>query len=64
MQQVVLKPDNLLEQLRISDNDMPEQGIPSVADLFAHAYMDDPLPKRILQATRQGESLKDITVAE
>jgi hypothetical protein len=52
MEQVVLKPHNLPEQLRISANDMPEQDVPSVTDLFAQVYRDDPLPRKILQAVR------------
>jgi hypothetical protein len=64
IEQVVLKPHNLPEQLRISASDMLEQEVPSIADLFAQAYMDDPLPKKILSAIRQGDSLQDITVAE
>jgi len=53
MEQVVLKPHNLPEQLRISANDMPEQDFPSINDLFTRAYMDDPLPKKILEAIRR-----------
>jgi hypothetical protein len=64
MEQVVLKPHNLPEQLRISANEMPGQEVPLISDLFAQAYMDDPLPKKILEAIRQGGSLKDITAAE
>jgi hypothetical protein len=63
-EQVVLKPHNLLEQLRISPNDLPRQQVPSIYDLFAQAQMDDSLPKKSLQAIRRGDSLKDITVAE
>jgi len=64
MEHVVLKPHNLPEQLRISANDMPEQDVPSINHLFTRAYMDDPLPKKILEAIRRGGSLRDITVAE
>jgi len=63
-EQVVIKPHNLPEQLRISANDITRQELPSISDLFAQAYMDDPLPSRIVEAIRQGGSLKDITVAE
>jgi hypothetical protein len=64
MEQVVLKPHNLLEQLRISANETPGQGVPLISDLFTQAYSTDPLPNRILEAIRQGGSLKEITVAE
>jgi hypothetical protein len=64
MEQVVLKPHNLPEQLRISANDMLECQVPLISDLFTQAYRDDPLPNKILDAIRQGGSLKDITVAE
>jgi hypothetical protein len=64
MEQVVLKLHNLPEQLRISANEMPGQEVPLISDLFAQAYSDDPLPNKILEAIKQGGSLKDITVAE
>jgi hypothetical protein len=64
MEQVVLKPHNLLEELRISANDMPVQEVPLISDLLTQAYVDNPLPKKILEAIWQGGSLKDITVAE
>jgi hypothetical protein len=35
-----------------------------ISDHFAQAYMDDPLPRMIVEAIRQGGNLKDITVAE
>jgi hypothetical protein len=43
---------------------MPRQGVPPISDLFAQAYMDDPLPNKILKEIRQGDCLKEITVAE
>jgi hypothetical protein len=64
MEQVVVKPHNLPEQLRISANDMPGQEAPSISDLFAQACGSDPLVSEILKAIRQGDSLKDITVPE
>jgi hypothetical protein len=50
MEQVVLKPHNLLEELRISANDMPVQEVPLISDLLTQAYVDNPLPKKILEA--------------
>jgi hypothetical protein len=64
MEQVVLKPYNLPEQLRISANEIPWQEVPSISDLFAQACEKDPLVNEILQAIRQGESLREMTVAE
>jgi hypothetical protein len=64
MEQVVLKPHNLPEQLRISANSMPGQEVPSISDLFAQACVSDPLVNEILEAIRKEGSLKDITVAE
>jgi hypothetical protein len=64
MKQVVLKPHNLLEQLRISANDIPDREVPSISYLCIQAYKDDPLPNKVLEAVRQGGSLKEITVAE
>ena len=64
MEQVVLKPHNLPEQLRILASDTLEGQVPSISDLFTQAYKDDPLPNKILEAIRQGGSLSDITIAE
>jgi hypothetical protein len=64
IEQVVLKPYNLPEQMRILANDMPGQQVPSIADLFIQAYKDDPVPSKILEAIRQEGSLREITVAE
>jgi hypothetical protein len=64
MEQVVLKPHNLPEKLRISPNDMSEQGVPLISDLFIQPYKDDLLPNQILVARRQGASLKGITIVE
>jgi hypothetical protein len=50
MEQVVLKLHNLPDQLRILANDMPEQEVPSIAALFAQAYMNNLLPNKILKA--------------
>jgi len=64
MEQVVLKPHNLSEQLRISANDIFDREVPSISDLFIQAYKDDSLPNKALEAIRQGASLKEITIAE
>jgi hypothetical protein len=64
VEQVVSKPHNLPEQIRVSANEMLEQEVPPISDLFAQAYRDDMLPNKILEAIRQGDSLKDITVTE
>jgi len=64
MEQVGLKPHNLPKQLRISANDMPRQEGSSISDLFAQACVKDPQVDKILRAIRQGDSLKEITVAE
>jgi hypothetical protein len=64
LEQVVLKPHNLPEQLRISAGEVPVQEPPSISDLFAQAYMNDPLPSKIRKAIEQGDSLKENTVAE
>jgi len=63
-EQVVLKLHNLPEQLRIAANGKPGQEASLISDLFAQAYVNDLLPNKILKATRQGDSLKDITVGE
>ena len=64
VEKVVLKSHNLPEQLRISANDIPRQEVPLISDLFIQTYMEDLLPTKILKAIRQGDRMKDITVAE
>jgi len=64
MEQVVLKPHNLPEQLRISANDISDREIPSICNLFIQAYKNDPQPNTVLEAIRQGASLREITIAE
>jgi len=64
MEQVVLKPQNLPEQLRLLADGPPAQGHPSIIDIFTHAYESDPLPEEILNAIRANDSIKDITVVE
>jgi hypothetical protein len=64
MEQAMLKPHNLPEQLRISASDMTGQEVPSISVLFAQECVHDPLVNEILKATTQADSVKDITVAE
>jgi len=64
MEQVVLKPYNLSEQLRISANEISAQEHSSISDLFNHAYHVDPLADKILKAIQEGGSLREITIAE
>jgi len=64
MEQVVLKPHHLPEQLYILANDLPVQEQPLLFDLFNQAYQVDPLPEKILKAIREGGSLNEMTVAE
>jgi hypothetical protein len=62
MEQVVLKPENLPEQLRILASDL--RGERSVQEQLEEALKQDGLVKRIHDAVRQGTSMKEITVAE
>jgi hypothetical protein len=64
MEQVVLKPHNLLEPLRMFANRSPGQNAFLISDHFDQAYKHDPLPRRIFEATQGNSSLKEITVAE
>jgi hypothetical protein len=64
MEQVDLKPHILPEQLRISANEIPEQQPSRISDLCTQAYMDNLLPSKIVEAIKQGGSLKEISVAE
>jgi len=64
MEEVVLKPQNLPEQLRLSADSPPALGHPSISDLVARAYETDPLPGQILEAIQTQSQLQDITIAE
>jgi hypothetical protein len=62
MEQVVLKPQNLPEQLRIHANDLIKAR--SVHEQLREASEHDNLTTSILDAVRQCTSRRDITVAE
>jgi hypothetical protein len=62
MEQVVLKPENHPEQLRILVNDLKKAC--SMQDQLANATKGDDLAQTILNAVRKGSSMKEITVAE
>jgi hypothetical protein len=61
MEQVVLKPENLPEQLRILANDLKE--IHPINEQLENAMKEDDLAQRILEAVWKGISMKEITVA-
>ena len=62
MEEVVLKPANLPEQLRILVNDLWKEC--SVQEQLEETSERDTLVRRILSAVRQGTSMREITVAE
>jgi hypothetical protein len=62
MEQVVLKPANLPEQLRLLARDLRNEC--SVQEQLEEALKRDGLVERILDAVRQGISMREITVAE
>jgi hypothetical protein len=62
MEQVVLKPENLPEQLGILANDLKE--IRPIQEQLEKATREDDLVQRILETVRKGTSIKEITVAE
>ena len=64
MEQVVLKRQNLPEQLHLLADSSPAQGRPSISDLLVEAYETDPLPGRLFEAIWTNGSLKEITIAE
>jgi len=64
MEQVVLKPHNLPEQLQILANSLPVQERSSISNLFNQTYEDDPLSGKIINAIRTNSSLKEITIAD
>jgi hypothetical protein len=64
MEQVDLKPHNLLKQVRKWVSDLPVQDYASISDSFHQAYQVDPPPWKILKAIREKHCLREITVAE
>jgi hypothetical protein len=64
MKRVILKLQNIREQLCLFGDSPPVQGHPLISDLFDRAYEDDLLPGKILEAIPTNGSLKECTVAE
>ena len=64
MEQVVLKPQNLPEQLRLLEDSPPTQGRPSIPDLMTNAYQTYPLPRKILEAIGMNSGQEGIRVTE
>ena len=64
MEQVVLKPQNLLEQLQLLADSLPAQGRPCILDPIPEAYETYPQPGNVFEAIRTNVSLKEITIAE
>jgi hypothetical protein len=62
MEQVILKQENLPEQLRVLASDLRKQC--SIQEQLEEAPKQDNLVARILNAVKQGTSMKEITVAE
>jgi len=64
MEQVVLKPQNQPEQLRLLADSPAVQGRPSIFDRMTEAYETDPLPGKILEAIWTKSGIQEITIAE
>jgi hypothetical protein len=62
MEQVVLKPENLPEQLRIVASGLEKEC--SVSEQLEEASKQDCLVGKILDSVRQDTSMQEITVAE
>ena len=62
MEQVVIKPQNLPEQLRILANDSIR--VRSVQEQLREASEQDGFIRRVRDAVRQGTSMREITVTE
>jgi len=61
---VVLKLLNHSDHLHLLADGLPILGCNSISDLFAVAYVTDPLPAQILEAIRTNGGLKDIIAVE
>jgi len=64
MEQAILKPQNLPEELCLLADSPPAQGHPSISKLCTTRYVSDPLPGRILEAIRTNTQWKEITIVE
>jgi hypothetical protein len=64
MEQVVLKPLNVLEQLGLLGDGLPMQGRPSISNLFTRVYTIDPLPWEILNIIPTHRRLKEVPRAQ
>jgi len=64
MKQMVLKPQNLPEQLRLLADCPPIQGRPSISGLMIKAYVTDPLPGKIQEPMQTTSGSQGITIAE
>jgi len=62
MEQVVLKPENLPEQLQILANDL-RTGC-SIQERLEEASKQDTLTEKIIDAVKRGTAMREITVAE
>jgi len=64
MDKVVLTPQNLPEQLRLSVHSPLAPGHPCISDLMARAYETDPQPGNMLEAIQTKSGLQENTIAE
>jgi len=64
MERVVVKLQNVPEQLHLLADSPPTQGHPSIPDLIIKAYETDPQPGRILEAIRTKCGIREIAIAE
>ena len=64
MEQMVLKPQNLPEQLHLLADSPPTQGRPSIPNHMTKACQTDPLPGKILEAIQTNSGQQEITVVE
>jgi len=64
LEQMVLKLQNLPEQLRLLADSPPAQGHPSISNLMTEAYETYPLPGKVLEAIRTKSGLQEVTTAE
>jgi len=64
MEQVVIKPQSLPEQLRFFADTSATQGRLSISDLITKAYVTDTVPGNTLKAIRAKETLREIPIVE
>jgi len=64
MEQVVVKQQNLMEQLHLFADGLPVQGHHSISDMLTEADVTVPHPEKLVEAIRTKGNMKEITLGK